>query len=391
MKDVLMPRQKKIVFLTCNFPPEKGGISNYIYQIVRNLPEKSTKVIGLPSVDSKTFDSHQKFLIERLSLQCPIDANSPLFKALAPFYLWHLFFVRHEGIVLCDCAHHSLMLPAWCLQRLGWLPFGVFVHGTDVLQNQSRKYKSFYNRLLCSASILFANSRRTAKILMSLGVKKYKIHIVHPSVNQEKFKNTISRDEVLQRHNLVGKRILLTVGNLVERKGVDMVIRAFQTVIKHVPDAHYIVVGSGPCRQYLEALVRKFGLVGHVSFTGYVKDKELGSYFDASELFVMISRETNEGADIEGFGIVFLEASLFGKPVIAGQSGGIKDAVVHGKTGLLVDPYDDAKVADSIIELFDNPDVAKRMGAAGKLRVLNEFSGRKAADKVFNAYRQHCV
>src|SRR5262249_14775190 len=143
------------------------------------------------------------------------------------------------------------------------------------------------------------------------------------------------------RMRLLGTRasgpVILTVGSLVERKGQDMIIRALPLIANAVPGVSYLIVGDGPYKANLKTLVTSMGLQDRVVFTGRVSDEELPEFYALSDVFAMPSRACLDSNDVEGFGMVFLEAGATGKPVVAGRSGGIEDAVVDGVTGLLVD------------------------------------------------------
>jgi phosphatidylinositol alpha-1,6-mannosyltransferase len=174
----------------------------------------------------------------------------------------------------------------------------------------------------------------------------------------------------------------------VERKGHATVIRALPDVLRVIPEAHYLIVGTGPVKEELEKLIIALGLEANVTFTGYVSDIELDSLFQLCELFVMVSREIPEKGDIEGFGIVYLEANLFRRPVIAARTGGVPDAVLHEETGLLVEPNDPRETASAIIHLLKNPGLAQELGDRGHDRVLQEFSSVHLARKALKTIEE---
>jgi phosphatidylinositol alpha-1,6-mannosyltransferase len=362
-----------------------GGISHYLYEIIRFLPPEHVRVIALQSQGWQDFDKEQAFSIRRLKLPLKSNNSSSHDKYLAPFFFKEMLREKDASIVLCGQAYHSLLMPAWLLQKLNGSHFGVFTHGLDLLRPQNRRYKWFFNQFLLAAEIVFANSQASANIGQNLGVKPEKIHVVHPSVNISRLKSSITPQDVRQQHGLYKKKCLLTVGRLVERKGCDTVIRAMPLILNTVPDAHYLIVGSGPWESRLKSMVIEMGLERHVTFTGYVPDDKLSAYYLASDVFVMISREILEHGDLEGFGIVYLEANLLGKPVVAGRSGGVTDAVVHEETGLLVNPDDLREISNGIIRLLSNPEFAKTLGENGRNRVKSSFNGRIAAQEVLNA------
>jgi phosphatidylinositol alpha-1,6-mannosyltransferase len=169
---------------------------------------------------------------------------------------------------------------------------------------------------------------------------------------------------------------------LVPRKGQDVLLHAMSLVLKSIPDAALLIVGDGPDRKRLEAITDREGVRNAVRFSGPVPLSELPAHYDAGELFAMPCRTRRGGLDVEGLGIVYLEASATGLPVIAGQSGGAPDAVRDGETGHVVDGIDVAAVAHSIVALFRDPARAKAMGAAGREWVEQDWTWDAAVQRL---------
>lgn len=378
----------KIILITGNFPPEIGGISHYLYEIVRHIPGEQVDVVGLPTPGSDSFDANQRFCVRRLALPRQWSAASPAFKFLAPFYFAQLLKKEGAGLVLCGQAHHTLMLPAWLNWRFTGTPYALFSYGLDLLKPQTRRYKRLFNFLLAEARLVFGDSRAATDIARNLGVPADRLCVLNPSIDPAQLQGQFSAEEVRKRHSLENKRCILTVGRLVERKGHDTVISVLPTILKAIPEAHYLIVGRGPHEAVLRRLVEERHLERYVTFAGNIPDGELPGYYQACDVFAMISRELPHKGDIEGFGIVYLEANYFGKPVVAGRSGGVPDAVIHGKTGLLVDPADPKETAKAIIELLRDEALARNLGQIGKERVLREFSSAAAAEKMLSVLRR---
>jgi len=179
--------------------------------------------------------------------------------------------------------------------------------------------------------------------------------------------------------------VILTVGNLVERKGHDVVLKSLPKVLKEVPNTVYLIVGDGEQKQNLKELVDELGLGEQVIFTGRVPEKELPQYYNACDVFIMPSREI--GSDIEGFGIVFLEAGACSKPVIGGRSGGIIDAVEDGVSGILVDPTNVDEISQTLITLLTDDELARRLGRQGRKRVEEDFDQLAMAKKLSQIFR----
>jgi phosphatidylinositol alpha-1,6-mannosyltransferase len=175
---------------------------------------------------------------------------------------------------------------------------------------------------------------------------------------------------------------VLTVGNLVERKGHDMVIQALAQVIRQVPGTTYLVVGDGPYRDHLDRLARAAGVRDRVVFAGRVDADRLPDIYALCDVFVMPSRIRPTERDVEGFGLVFLEANACGKPVIGGRTGGIPEAIVDGKTGFLVEPESVPDIAGRLATVLTDPELAAEMGRQGRSRVQTGFSWVDAAARV---------
>jgi phosphatidylinositol alpha-1,6-mannosyltransferase len=172
---------------------------------------------------------------------------------------------------------------------------------------------------------------------------------------------------------LAGRPVVVCVSRLVPRKGQDTLIRALPTVRSVVPDACLLVVGSGPHERRLRELAARTGLAEHVRFTGGVADADLPGYYGAGDVFAMPCRTRRRGLEVEGLGMVFLEASACGLPVVAGASGGAPEAVLEGRTGTVVDGRSVPAVAAAVTRLLSDPALVAEQGSAGRDWVLAEW------------------
>ncbi len=188
------------------------------------------------------------------------------------------------------------------------------------------------------------------------------------------------------RYKLGDAPVLLTVARLLTRKGHDRVLEALITIRKEIPDLRYLIVGTGKEEARLKALTSQYGLNEVVTFTGAIPHDEVPAYFAAADVFVHPNRELENG-DVEGFGMVFLEANACGLPVIGGNSGGTPDAIQDGVTGYLVDPNSTKEIADRVVELMRNKSLRHSMGGAGR-EWAKQFSWEAAAEKVWELSRQ---
>jgi phosphatidylinositol alpha-1,6-mannosyltransferase len=275
-------------------------------------------------------------------------------------------------------GHLGLWMRKWMR-----MPYVVYAHGNEVLDALQADWDG-HRQGIRSADCVLANSRFTAGLLKQAGVESERIEIVHPGCDIRRFHpTTVSADfrkAILGSH--AQDKVILTVGRLVARKGHDVMIRALPRVLKNIPDACYVIVGSGPAKLMLEELTLSMGVHGNVMFLENVDAAELPSIYGMCDVFVMPSRADLGACDVEGFGMVYLEANACGKPVIAGKSGGIADAVLDGETGLLVPPDSPETLADSICRMLTHKEYAERLGQQGRERTIREFSWDAVADRV---------
>ncbi len=195
---------------------------------------------------------------------------------------------------------------------------------------------------------------------------------IAPGIDVDHF---VPHDASLLRKELKleNKRVIVSVGRLVHRKGQDHLIESLPEILKRVPDAHVLMVGQGPYLSHLKKLVQELNLADHVSFIGRIQYAQLPQYICAADVFAMPSRSRFFGLEVEGLGIVYLEASACGLPVIAGSSGGAPDAVVDGVTGFVVDGQNNQEIAEAAIKLLNDLDLAKKMGTAGRTWIVENW------------------
>jgi phosphatidylinositol alpha-1,6-mannosyltransferase len=195
---------------------------------------------------------------------------------------------------------------------------------------------------------------------------------IAPGIDTDHF-SPQDASELRRELGLTNKKVIVSVGRLVHRKGQDVLIEAMPAIIKEVPEAHLLMIGEGPYRGYLENRVKVLGIQERVTFIGRIQYAELPRYICVGDIFVMPSRSRLAGLEVEGLGIVYLEASACGLPVIAGNSGGAPDAVLEGKTGLVVEGTNKSDVASAAIELLLDADRSKAMGVAGRQWIIQEW------------------
>src|SRR6185503_18645581 len=209
------------------------------------------------------------------------------------------------------------------------------------------------------------------------------LEYVPPGVDTDRFApDPAARSEMRSRYGLGDRPVVVCLSRLVPRKGQDMLIRALSAIRERVDGAVLVIVGAGPYLATLHRLAREAGVTEHVVFTGGVPGAELPAHHAMADVFAMPCRTRGAGLDVEGLGIVFLEASATGVPVVAGRSGGAPEAVRDGETGVVVDGWDVGAIAASVGELLAEPDRAARMGTAGRRWVVDKWQWSTQAEKL---------
>ncbi len=265
-------------------------------------------------------------------------------------------------------------------------PFVITAHGYAVCFPKKAPIFNMLARFsLNSAKKIICSSKYT-KSLVSNVLEDSKIEIIHNGVDIEKLKPNITRSKFKLKYGLKDKQIILSVSNLVKRKGHDQIIKTLPLVLKKVPNLVYIIVGGGAEEQPLKKIVDDMCLKEKVIFAGVVPNKDIADYFNACDLFILASRTNLEDFAVEGFGIVYIEASALGKPVIGGKSGGTSDAVFDKITGFLVDPDDPKELVKKIVLLLTDRELRERMGKKGKEIVMKSYLWKHNVKKVLKLY-----
>ncbi|MBK1631004.1 hypothetical protein CKO31_09675 [Thiohalocapsa halophila] len=382
------------------FPPINGG-SAVVYESLCQFAPRGTMHVLAPwrhylsgeeVAGWREYDARVDFPIERIELLRPPAASpgSLLHSAWLqlsvdlPLKLKVLRkaigMIRREGIdVVCVCELSSGSWLGLLLRRMLGIPYINYIHGEEITTDVP--YRLFGRRrrqYLHKADAVVAVSEFTRRALIDkMGVAPERIELIVNGVDAERFQPGPKPVTLLERYGLAGKRVLLTVGRLVERKGIDTTIRALPEILARCPQTRYLVVGTGDYRAELEALAVAQGVADQVIFAGRVPHDELVAHYQLCDLFVMPNREL-ANHDTEGFGLVFLEANACGKAVVAGRAGGVVEAVRHGETGLNVDGEDVAAVAGAISQLLLDDERRDAMGERG-LQVARESSSAARA------------
>ena len=366
---------KKRLLITLTFPPDTGGMQSFAHQ--RCLRAGDEPVVLAPwHTDSTEFDAIQPFPVLRWR---PFLGNVPGLKRigqlLQPLLLTRQLLQQESFDAVEFWQPLPLGLTAWLLKRIYRLSVIIWSHGSDLLRVQQIPGGRMVLRwTLSQADRLIANSMATQLQMERLGQDPARILMLHPPVEHERFHQNVDPTPIRMRHAVGDAPVILTVARLVEKKGVDMVLRALPSILRAVPGVRYLIVGDGPLRLQLQALARELGVAGHVLFVGTVEhnSSDLPRYYSACDVYVMPSRSLPGHGEVESFGISYLEAGACGKPVVAGRGGGVEEAVEDGVTGLLVDPLDVNEIVQAIVKVLKDKELARRLGENGRKRAAKQ-------------------
>lgn len=369
----------RIALLADSFLPHAGGSRVYYYHIYKHLVAEfrdrvtvlTGKVPGWEQFDRR--ESTESFKIIRRFKPLPNWKYHQLPKIVFPLGE-AIRLVRNDNVDLIHCGDlYPQGVIGLGLKCLLGIPYLVFCHGEEITQTDRRRYQPYVrDRVYQRADGVVAANEFGVSNLRRIGVAEDRIHKITPGVQCENFRPQPREPDLVDRFSLSGKVTLLTVGRLVPRKGHDVVLAALARILNEVPNVRYLIVGKGPERARLEALARELAIRDVVEFVGSVSDDKLPQFYNLCDVFVMPNRFESDG-DIEGFGMVFLEASATCKPVVAGRTGGTAEAILDGVTGFLVDPQDVDELSAALKKLILNPALRYEMGSAGRRRAQTEF------------------
>ena len=275
-----------------------------------------------------------------------------------------------------DVLHCGDLFPpavsGWLFKKLFRLPYVAYCHGEDITLTGERRYQpKVRDRIYRSADAVIANGTFAVHKLLEIGVAPEKIFKINPGLDTTIFFPEPS-GSLRQRYGLTDELVLLTVARLIPRKGHSRVLRAIAALGSEVPPFKYIITGKGGEEQNLRDLAASLGIEQKVIFAGFIAEDEMNLHYNLADVFVMPN--VSEAGDVEGFGMVFLEANAAGKPVIGGRSGGVADAVEDGVTGYLVRSEDDLELIEKLRLLLTDAPLRFRMGAAALERVQRDFA-----------------
>lgn len=385
----------RCLLIASTFPPIHGGSAVVYENLCLHMPPGSIRVLATqnnylthaPVPGWKEHDTAVNFPVDRLPYLRPLMLPPPanilisLYRLIfQDLYLYSRVLLAAARIVRKNNINvvcvGELVTGSWLgivLKKLFRCKLIIYVHGEEVTTETGGRLHGNLRRYYLHAAdkVISVSSFTSDALIRQMGMRAEAIALVPNGVDTDRFKPGSPDREFLARQGLEGKRIIVTVGRLVPRKGMDMSIRAMAEIVRHIPNAHLLIVGDGDYRKELEGLIRDEAVGNVVTIVGKVSDNDLLHYLQICDLFVMPNRTMPDG-DTEGFGLVFREANACGKAVVGGRAGGVVEAVIEGHTGMLVDGNKPNEIAKAVVTILADDEIRREMGLNGlKIAIEN--------------------
>ncbi len=366
----------RTLLITNDFPPRPGGIQQFVHNLAIRQPADSLVVYASRWGAWEKFDADQPFPVirEDTSVLLPTPSVARRAAEVAKQYD-------------CDRVWFGAAAPLGLLatglrERAGIRKAVALTHGHEVGWAALPGARTMLRRIARAVDVVTYLGEYTRTRLASAVGDLTTLERLPPGVDTDAYSPAADGGRVRDSLGLGDRPVIVCVSRLVPRKGQDALIRALPEVRRQVPDAALLLVGGGPYRSTLEALAREEGVASDVVFTGSVSWPELPGHYAAADVFAMPCRTRRGGLDVEGLGIVYLEASATGLPVIGGDSGGAPDAVLEGETGYVVGGHDRAALVERLVAVLTDPALARRLGDAGRAWVEAEWRWDTQANRL---------
>jgi phosphatidylinositol alpha-1,6-mannosyltransferase len=373
----------KILCITNDFGPRAGGIETFVMGLIERAPKGSIIVYTSAQGDTTSYDQGwlRDFGVEVIRDPSKILLPTPrvirsVKKVITRDSIKQVFFG----------AAAPLAIMARSLRKKGVVNIVALTHGHEVWWAKLWPFSSAISFIGNNVDHLtYLGEFTKSEIAKALSIKaKSRLVKIAPGIDTDHFAPDSGSIQLRRDLGLIDKKVIVSVGRLVHRKGQDFLIQSLPAILEKHPTAHILMVGEGPYRKDLTKIVEKLKLSQAVTFIGRIQYKDLPRYICAGDIFAMPSRSRLAGLEVEGLGIVYLEASSCALPVVAGRSGGAPDAVDEGITGFSVDGTSTVEISSVIIKLLDDPAKAKAMGTAGRSWIIEKWRW-EIWSKQFNA------
>ena len=355
----------RTLVVTNDLPPRSGGIETFVHELLIRQPDPAAFVVLGPShPDAASYDTTVPFTVVRhRAAVLPSRSMVRVIVAVAERF-------GCDQVVIPSAMPVGLMVPA--LRRAGLRVRLVMTHGNEAGWLRVPGMRALFGRIGRADAVTVLGEYTRSRIAPALrgGAR---VRRLAPAVDVDRFHPDVAGSPMRERWGLGDAPVVACISRLVPRKGQDRLIQVWPQVRARIPGARLLLVGEGPYRKDLERLATRLGVTDAVVFTGRVEYADLPAYYAACDVFALPCRTRRAGIDVEGLGIVLLEASATGRPVIAGDSGGAPDAVDDGVTGVVI-PDDRGALVATICDLLDDPARRAAMGAAGRVWVTENWT-----------------
>ena len=367
------------LLVTNDFPPKIGGIQTFMEGLWCSLPPERVAVLAPAWEGADAYDAASPFRVVR-------DRER---------FMWPGPNLRRKVHDLVDRLGIQAVLfgDAFPLARLGpaladrGVPYLVMAHGFDFWLSTTPGTNAWLRRVTERASRVPVCSAFIGKTVRTAVPAHVPVSVLTPGVDIDRFRPDLPTRDIRERLGIGDRPLVVCVSRLVSRKGQDVLIRGMRRVRRRVPEAALLVVGSGPAERRLRRVARE-APPGSVFFAGQVPPEDLPRYYAVGDVFAMPCRNRLGGLEVEGWGIVFVEAAACGVPVVVGDSGGARETLVDGETGFLIDGADVTAVADAVAGLLGDPVMAERMGKSGRALVEAKHTWTESASLLASWIRE---
>ena len=367
------------LFITNDFGPRAGGIETFVHGLIERLPKGSVIVYTSSQDNSADFDA---LWLRDFGVEVIRDRSKILLPTPRVIRNCQKLLRNRKLTSVAFGAAAPLGIMARFMRKAGAKKIVALTHGHEVWWAKVPPFSlaiKFMSKHLDAITYLGEYTKgEISKALSKDDVAK--LVQIAPGIDVDHFA-PVDSTELRAQLGLTDKSVIISVGRLVHRKGQDQLIAALPAIKAAIPNAHLVLVGIGPYQSYLEKLAAKLKVSDSITFIGRIKYSELPRYICIGDIFAMPSRSRFFGLEVEGLGIVYLEASACGLPVVGGKSGGAPDAVLVGETGLVVDGTSASEIADACIELLSNPELCLAMGSTGRQWITDNWRWEIWANK----------
>ena len=364
--------QKKILCITNDFGPRAGGIETFVIGLIERMPKDSIIVFTSSQDGSAPFDAKWmseygvEVIRDRTRILLPTFRIGSRVRAL----------VREREIrTVFFGAAAPLALLSQGLRKAGVTRIVALTHGHEVWWSKVWPFSWAMRRIgngVDHLTYLGEFTRRNISQALTQRASDAMVKIA-PGIDTEHFAPRSDAAELRRELGLADKKVIVSVGRLVHRKGQDRLIESLPEILTQIPQAHILFIGDGPYKDHLVKRAEQLGVSPHITFIGRIQYAELPRYICVGDIFAMPSRSRLAGLEVEGLGIVYLEASACGLAVIGGKSGGAPDAVLEAETGFAVEGTSPAAIAQAAIALLSQPELSARIGARGREWILSQW------------------